>query len=368
MQLTGQVPSRRLVRLATRQLRRDLGRFLSKIYVYGGRYAAFDLTSDMERRPDAVARRTGFDWMTFQLLLSDRTRVQEYARDITATVAGRRVLEIGPGPAVVLTRLCLEAGATSVVSVEGDEWVADEARRVLAQVRRYRGRWQIVSKMSTELTAEDVGGDMAFAVLVCEAYGSIACAENVVETVADLRHRGFTFDSVISRGFETWVAPAAAPPVGHMTWLERFALGWGAGSAAQAQERLRSRCSLLYGDYALIDSLRLAPAQLWQAANFETGGAASTYTPLAFTLREPGAYAGLLFHNRILFHDSVLDTGGTPTSWGVMFVPLALPSTALRIRSRVTLLVHTQVADPTQPSSFALHVEANGAISVPVPF
>ena len=60
-------------------------------------------------------------------MLRDQARIGAYRRDIFATVPGKRVLEIGPGPAAVLSRLCLAAGAASVISVEGDPWVAEQA-------------------------------------------------------------------------------------------------------------------------------------------------------------------------------------------------------------------------------------------------
>src|SRR5215217_4065739 len=119
-------------------------------------------------------RRTGFDWLLFQLMLSDQARFGAYRRDIVATVPGKRVLEIGPGPAAVLSRLCLDAGAASVISVEGDPWVSKHAERRLLRERQHAGRWRIVPALSTDLEDEDVDGDPQFDVLVLEVYDTIA--------------------------------------------------------------------------------------------------------------------------------------------------------------------------------------------------
>jgi predicted nicotinamide N-methyase len=338
-----------------------MGAWFSRRYIEGGRYACYNQTADEERRATAAERRTGFDWLLFQLMLNDQARIVAYRRDIAATVPGKRVLEVGPGPAAVLSRLCLDAGAVSVVSVEGDPWVAEYAQRRLLRERRHAGRWRIVPTMSTDLAVDDVDGDPHFDVLVLEVYDTIACQEHVVETVADLRQRGFSFDAVISRGFETWAGPTAAPPASPLARVERLMFGWGVRTEEHVERQLRQRRSTLHGDLNLIEGLRLAPPKEWQSADFETGEQAHTESVLTFDLIDPRRYGGFLLHNRFLFHNGVLDTSVTSTHWGVYFVPLPLPPEAVGDTRRVTL--RTVVADPTRPSSFTLRAEAAGTES-----
>src|SRR3712207_2163217 len=215
-----------------------MGLWFARCYIEGGRYACYNESADERRRSTAAERRTGFDWLLFQLMLSDQARFGAYRRDVAATVPGKRVLEIGPGPAAVLSRLCLDAGAASLISVEGDLWVAEQAERRLLRERRYDNRWRIVPTMSTDLVVDDVGGNAHFDVLVLEVYDTIACREHVIETIADLRSRGFSFDAVISRGFETWAGPTAAPPARPLTRAERLMFGWGAGSVSRVERQL----------------------------------------------------------------------------------------------------------------------------------
>ena len=347
-------------------IQRATGMWLSRRYIEGGRYACYNQAPDEKRRATAAERRTGFDWLLFQLMLSDQARLSAYRRDIAATVPGKRVLEVGPGPAAVLSRLCLDAGAASVVSVEGDPWVAEQAERRLLRERRHAGRWRIVPALSTDLTVDDVDGDPHFGVLLLEVYDTIACQEHVVETVTDLRRRGFSFDAVVSRGFETWVGPTAAPPAGLLTRAERILFGWGAGSDAHVERQLRQRRSTLHGDLNLIKRLRLASPKAWQSADFETAEPAHTEPVLTFDLTDPRRYGGFLFHNRFLFYKGALDTSTTSTHWGVYFVPLPLLPDTISDTRRVTL--RTTVADPTRPSSFTLQAEAAGTTSAPQSF
>lgn len=360
------MPSTLMLRHLLGPAQRAMGLWFSRRYIEGERYACYNQTADEERRKTAAERRTGFDWLLFQVMLSDRARIDAYRRDIAATVPGKRVLEVGPGPAAVLSRLCLDAGAASLLSVEGDPWVAEHAERSLLRERRHVGRWRVIPKLSTDLTVDEADGDPHFGVLVLEAYDTIASQEHVVETVTDLRQRGFTFDSVVSRGFETWVGPMSAPPAKPLTRAERVLLGWGAGSAHRVEGQLRQRRSTLHGDLGLIEGLRLAPPKAWQTADFETTEPARTEPVLSFDLSDPGRYGGFAFHNRFLFRTSVLDTSTTSTHWGVYFAPLPLPPDAISEAGGVTL--RTSVSDSSRPSSFVLQAEAAGTTSAPQSF
>jgi len=353
--------ARRALDAVTAPAARAAGWWFARRYVAGGRYACHDETTDESRRATAADRRTGFDWLLFQMMLSDAPRLAAYRRDLGALAPGARVLEVGPGPEAVLTRAALDAGAASVVSVEGDPWVARRATRRLERERRHAGRWRMVPAMSASLTPADLEGDPHFDLLVLEVYDTIASREQVVETVGDLRRRGFSFDAVVSCGFETLVAPAAAPPVGPLSRAERVVLGWGPGSRARAEAAMRGRRSTLHGDLTVIDGLRLAPSRLWQAADLESSGGATTAEELAFPVAEPGRYAGFLVHNRLRFHHTVLDTGRTATHWGVYFVPLPLPLAAVADAGGVVL--RTTGATPDEPSSFSLEAEAGGTRS-----
>lgn len=344
-------------------VQRATGAWFSRRYIEGGRYACYNQTADEELRATGSERRTGFDWLLFQLMLSDQARIDAYRRDIVTSVPGKRVLEVGPGPRAVLSRMCLNAGAASVVSVEGDPWVAERAERCLRRERRHAGRWRIVPTMSNDITVDDVDGDPHFDVLVLEVYDTIACQEYVVETVTDLRQRGFSFDAVVSKGFETWVGPTATPPASPLTRVESLLFGWGAGPKERVETQIRQRRSTLHGDLDMIEGLRLSPPKVWQSADFETAEVARTEPLLSFDLTDPYRYGGFLLHNRFLFHNSVLDTSTTSTHWGVYFVPLTLPPDSLSDTKSVIL--RTMVPDPTQPSSFILRAEADGATSAP---
>jgi hypothetical protein len=355
------------VRRCAHPLQRGLGWFFGRVYVRGGRYACYDQSRYLTRHPTPAQRAVGFDWSLYQVMLDDRERVRAYRRDIEATVRGRTVLEIGPGPTAVFTRIAAESGAALVVAVEANAWVAGEARR---RVRRFGSRVDVLARHTDDLDPAEVAGRRHFDVLVVESYHAIAGQEGVVETLQRLRDRGFTFGEVISRGFSTYVAPSAAPVSGPMTAVERVAMGWPA-SRRTADTAMARRPSSLHGDMARIASRRLAPAQLWQQSDFETGAGLMTAASLTFDVDRAGDYAGLQFSNRLHFHHEVLDTSTTPTSWGVFFVPLPIvhPTAGQGRRSfpgrPAVLTLSTRLPDPGGSATVELRVELAGRRSAP---
>ena len=342
---------------------RFVGWLFYRLYVRGGRYACYNQTTQLNRYPSAPARSTGFDWLLFQVMISDRVRVAAYRRDIVRGVEGRRVLEIGPGPVALLTMLAVHAGARQVISVEGNARVARSAARRLRGARQTDSRVRVIAKFSDDLTAADVDGDQHFDVLLVESYHSIAAQERVAETIAILREHGFSFDTVISRGFVTYVAPAAAPPTEPLTRPERIGLGW-PGRADRAAAAMRTAPSTVHGDHRFIDSLRLDRGQEWQRCDFEASGEVATAGELSFVVEETDRFAGLLFWNALLFHGEVLDTGHTSTGWGVFFLPTPVgPSGSPRSGP---VVLHTTVPDAREPSAVVLTAEVAGIRSKPV--
>ncbi|HEY5846011.1 MAG TPA: hypothetical protein VIT42_04380, partial [Microlunatus sp.] len=106
------------VRRCVRPGQRALGRAFDLLYVNGSRYACYDQTAYLSRHPTPELRAVGFDWTLYEVMAGERARVRAYRHDIEATVRGKTVLEIGPGPTPVFTQIAAEAGAELVVAVE----------------------------------------------------------------------------------------------------------------------------------------------------------------------------------------------------------------------------------------------------------
>jgi hypothetical protein len=334
---------------------RLLGHVFDMIYVAGRRYTVYDQSRYVAQHRTPDERATGFDWTLYQVMVSDQARVDAYRKDIEALVAGKTVLEVGPGPHAALTVIAAEAGAASILSIEANEWAATEARR---RVRRFADRVQVVAGHTDELGTEVIGEPRHFDVLLIECYHAIASQERVVETISALRRRGWSFDTVISKGFTTFVAPAAGPSSARMTWLERVVMGWPVDRPS-ADAAMAKRWSSLHGDMTAIAARRIAPAEAWQWCDFEGDGRLITADTLRFPVDHVERFAGLQFFNHFYFHHGHLDTGETPTDWGVYFVPLDLDAGSRRTGPG-ELVLRTRQPDPEHPSSVDLVVELDG--------
>lgn len=74
-----------------------------------------------------------YDALVYHVMASHDARNDRYARAFAKVLPGRTVLEIGPGPEAVLSRLAIEAGATHVYAIELSP---ESAERAKAEVRR----------------------------------------------------------------------------------------------------------------------------------------------------------------------------------------------------------------------------------------
>jgi hypothetical protein len=335
---------------------RLVGFAFNLLYVAGRRYAVYDQSSYVEQHRTPDERATGFDWTLYQVMVNDRARVGAYRKDIEALVPGKTVLEVGPGPHAALTVIAAEAGAASILSIEANDWAAAEARR---RVRRYGDRVRVVAGHTDQLSAEAVGEPRPFDVLLIECYHAIASQERVVETISSLRRSGWSFDAVISKGFTTFVAPAAGPSSARMTRLERVVAGWPADRRA-ADAAMAERWSSMHGDMPEVASRRLAPAEAWQWCDFEGDGRLNTEATLRFPVSHVEDFAGLQFFNHFHFHHGHLDTGETPTDWGVYFVPVTGGAAIGRRTGPGELVLRTTQLDPERPSLVELAVELDG--------
>ena len=283
-------------------------------------------------------RKSGCDLMTFATMTHDVLRMRSYERDIHASVKGKRVLEVGTGALAPLTQMCIAGGAREVLTVERSPWAADAASELLAPHRHCR----VVTGDATTLTVADAGGDGAFDVLVHEVYGCVAGAEGVIETCEALRRAGFSWDRVVSRGYDVLVAPCVLPPLDLLP-PPLLSLCANPGGEDGLEIDLRAHNWSVHCSPA---QMLLAQPQVWQAADLEKG-THSTAATLTFSLpsataassgpsadsdADPtaelavkyaaGRFAGFLFFSRFFFHcdEDTLDTLTQPTHWGSFFV------------------------------------------------
>ncbi|WP_299818450.1 non-ribosomal peptide synthetase [uncultured Roseibium sp.] len=159
-----------------------------------------------------------YDTLAYGAMAGDTRRNLSYRAAMARQVAGKVVLEIGPGAEAVLTRMCVEAGARKVYSVEIDPVTADKARARI-QAAGMQDRVEIITgdimsvalpELADILVAEivgSIGGSEAAAYLVNHAHGLMRTPQCQIPSRSVTRLAGVDLSGLIEGpGF----APAAA--------------------------------------------------------------------------------------------------------------------------------------------------------------
>lgn len=119
-------------------------------------------------------------------MMNDASRNDAYEVAISRAVAGKRVLDIGTGGAL-LSLMAAHADAKSVVSCEAVGIIAWQARDIVAR-NRLSDRITVIPKRSTELI---VGQDLPerAEVLITETFSSNVIDEGILPTIEDAHQR-----------------------------------------------------------------------------------------------------------------------------------------------------------------------------------
>ncbi|MGJ8547333.1 MAG: amino acid adenylation domain-containing protein [Sulfitobacter sp.] len=74
-----------------------------------------------------------YDDVVYQAMAGDQSRNARYAEGFQRHLPGQTVLEVGPGPYAILSRMAIEAGARHVYAVEINPEIAERAREAVAK-------------------------------------------------------------------------------------------------------------------------------------------------------------------------------------------------------------------------------------------
>ncbi|MFT3722156.1 MAG: 50S ribosomal protein L11 methyltransferase [Hyphomonadaceae bacterium] len=122
------------------------------------------------------------DWH-FPMLRDDRRNRAYEAAILQSVRPGHRVFEIGTGSGL-LAMMAVKAGAEHVVTCEVDPQIAETARAIIA-ANGLSDRITVKTAMSTELSAQDIGGKAD--ILVSEVFGASLMEEGALLSIQHAR-------------------------------------------------------------------------------------------------------------------------------------------------------------------------------------
>lgn len=161
------------------------------------------------RTPDEIAK--AFSWKNYTAMILDQNRNLAYKKAIKRLVKDRRLLEIGPGPKLFLTKLCIQHGSSHVTACEKNPASAIKAEQ-LSRDSGLSEKIKII--LGDAINFEDLA---EIDLVVQEVFGSIGSAEGIVPVVKRLKEKSGKKLIFIPEKFTTYIVPVAFAPISSMS-------------------------------------------------------------------------------------------------------------------------------------------------------
>ena len=248
-------------------------------------------------------------------MMSDRVRMDAYARAIEATVGeGDVVIDLGAGLGI-LSLLAARAGASRVYAIEKGS-AAELAKRV-AKANGLDDRIVFVDEHSLDAVLPEPAD-----VLVSETLGSFALDENTLGFTIDVRNRLLGDGGrMVPQRLEPWLAPASLPDQFEKVLFWRDVAGF---DYSPAVDEMLSRMSLA----SVLPEQLMALPQAFAHIDLRTAEADRVGAKRLFPIRQAGLVHGLAGWFRAWLTDEIcIDTapGKDATHWRQAVFPYREP-------------------------------------------
>ncbi|KMK66291.1 non-ribosomal peptide synthetase [Puniceibacterium sp. IMCC21224] len=153
----------------------------------------------------SVAEFFVYDDVVYQAMAGDRGRNARYAEGFQRHLPGQTVLEVGPGPYAILSRMAIEAGARHVYAIEINPEIADRARAAVIEAGM-QDRITVLTGDATELVLPEPA-DWCISEIVGGIGGSEGAAAILNGVRANLSHP----ENMLPRSSVTRIAAVDLP-------------------------------------------------------------------------------------------------------------------------------------------------------------
>ena len=231
----------------------------------------------------AMSKPTGYRILSYGEMITDRLRMDAYARALRQSVRpGCVVLDIGAGTGI-LSLLACQYGAAEVHAVEPD--AAIDLARTMAQANGYADQIRVHQTLSTALTLPRPAD-----VIISDLRGVLPLFQHHIPSIVDARHRLRTPGGVLIPARDRlWVALIEDPKLYRPyaePWLQNdYGLDLSAGQPLVVNTWRKVN--------AKSEQLLVAP-QPWATLDYHTVENPNVSGHLAWTIDRPGTAHGLL--------------------------------------------------------------------------
>ncbi|MDD9965434.1 MAG: amino acid adenylation domain-containing protein, partial [Myxococcales bacterium] len=188
-------------------LRRDGGLISAAVVVDGDRLAACIVPKDTPKYEwwPSIAEYFVYDDLAYHAMSSDERRNDSYRGALAQCVPGKVVVEVGTGPEVLLSRLCIEAGARKAYAIE---LMPESYKKAVARVEELGlgDRIEVLLGDATQITLPEAPD-----VCVSEIVGAIGGSEGAAAILNAMRQNLAGNQEFIPLRSTTMYAPVQLP-------------------------------------------------------------------------------------------------------------------------------------------------------------
>lgn len=310
-----------------------------------GRYQS--LGAWVRRRPEkvsiwpSIAEFFVYDDLVYSAMATDRSRNARYAEAFRRFLPGQTVVEVGPGPYAVLSRLAIAAGAKRVYAIEINPEIAERARQTLAR----HGLEERVSVITGDAAEVCLPEQVDWC--ISEIVGSIGGSEGAAAILNAVRRRLKSPQKMLPRRSETLIAGLELPAVAIEPGFSPLAADYVRRIFAQRGRAFDLRLCLrrLDRDRLLTDSGPFESLDLTREVPLE-----SQHQVVLRSLRDGRLTGFLLWLTLDVGANRAIDILQTTSSWLPIFVPLSLDGFELCAGDEIRLIItRTLNADGRHP-------------------
>jgi len=289
----------------------------------------------------SIAEDFVYDDILYSAMATDRSRNARYMEGFRRYLPGQTVVEIGPGPYAILSRMAIEAGARLVYAIEINPAIAERARTTVAE-HGLEDRIRIITGDATRVTLpEKVDW------CISEIVGSIGGSEGAAVILKAARALLKSPEKMLPRRSETRIAALELPPSAIEPGFSPLAARYVRDIFAQRGRPFDLRLCLKRLDRERL----LTGSDLFERLDFTQDWALEDRHEIALEALRDGWFTGfLLWLTLDVGANREVDILKTTSSWLPIYVPVSLDGFALRKGDRIAgTLTRTLDSDGLHP-------------------
>jgi len=307
----------------------------------------------------SVAEFFVYDDVVYGSMAHDENRNQCYRDAFDRVLPGKKVVEIGPGPDAVLSRLCLEAGAEKVYAIE----ILEETYRKAQNAVRQLGLEDRIILLHGDATQTELPEKVDYC--ISEIVGSIGGSEGSAKIINSARRFLHDPGCMIPQRSLTKIAAISLPE-------KDFDYSF-APIAAHYAERIFEQAGYQFDFRVCLKNLPrenlLSAADVFEDLDYTREVPLESEHDIQLKFEKPGMFNGfLVWLNLFADETRVVDILESGESWLPVYLPISLPGIAVDSGDSVHAAISRKLCGNHLNPDYFIQGEIRRRNQAPLPF